>query len=70
MATGYRDTTSLALVTGWDADELKRFELRDGVSAAAVAAQAQVAIGSLNAELYNDPLFSHADWRIHRPAGG
>lgn len=58
MATGYRDTTSLALITGWDADELKRFELRDGVTAMAVAAQASLAIGSLNAELYSDPLFS------------
>jgi hypothetical protein len=58
MALGPRDTSSLGLVTGWDATELEKFRLRDGVTAAQVVADANLAIGALNAELYNDPLWS------------
>lgn len=58
MATGFRDLSTLGLVTGWDATELKKFELRDGVTAAQVAAEANFALATLNAELYNDPLYS------------
>lgn len=58
MALGPRDTTSLSLVTGWDATELKKFELSDGVTAAQVAAQLNMALGALNAEFTSHPLWT------------
>ena len=51
---GVRDTTFLAMLTGWDATELQNFQLQDGTSYAAVAGQLNAALVSLNAEFSND----------------
>lgn len=51
MAKGPRDTSSLVMLTGWDATALKNWELEDGTSIEAVAAQLNTALGALNAEL-------------------
>lgn len=58
MSLGPRDTSSLTILTGWDASELKKFQLSDGTTFAAVVAQLNAGLGALNAELYNDPLWS------------
>ncbi len=58
MTTGVRDTTSLVTLTGWDASELKKWELADGTTYAAIVAQVNAALGALNAELYNDPMWA------------
>ena len=58
MSLGPRDTTALTILTGWDASELKKYELEDGTSFAAIVAQMNAGLGALNAELYNDPLWS------------
>lgn len=58
MAVGPRDTSSLVMLTGWDATELKNFELEDGTSFAAVQSQMNAALGALNAEIYSHPLWS------------
>lgn len=58
MATGPRDTTSLVLLTGWDATALQNFQLEDGTTSAAVAANLNAALGALNAELVSDPLWA------------
>lgn len=51
MAIGPRDTSSLVLMTGWDATALKNWQLADGTSIAAVQAQMNAGLGALNAEL-------------------
>lgn len=51
MAQGPRDTSSLVMLTGWDATELKKFELRDGTNVQAVYNQLNGALTALNAEL-------------------
>lgn len=58
MPLGARDTSSLVMLTGWDATELRNFTLQDGTTYAAVVAQMNAALGALNAELYNDPLWA------------
>lgn len=59
MATyGPRDTTSLVMLTGWDATELKKFELQDGTTFDNIVADMNAALGTVNAEIYNDPLWS------------
>ena len=58
MALGPRDTTSLVMLTGWDAIELKKFQLQDGTTFDAIVAQMNAVLGALNGELYNDPLFA------------
>jgi len=58
MALGPRDTSSLVMLTGWDATELKNFELQDGTTYAAVVAQMNAALGALSAEILNHPLYS------------
>lgn len=58
MALGPRDTTGLVLMTGWDATALKQFELQDGTTYAQVVSEMNAALGALNAELTNDPLWS------------
>lgn len=58
MAIGPRDTSSLGMLTGWDATELKKFELEDGTSFATVAAMLQTAAAGVANELYVDPLWS------------
>jgi len=51
MPVGPRDTTSLVMLTGWDATALKNWELEDGTSIATVAAQLDAALGALSQEL-------------------
>jgi len=46
------------MLTGWDATALKNYQLIDGTNYAAVVAQMNAALGALNAEIYNDPLYS------------
>lgn len=58
MATGARDTTSLVMLTGWDASELAKFALQDGTSYAVVAEQMNAALLGLNADLFGDPLWA------------
>ena len=58
MALGPRDTTSLVMLTGWDATALKNFELQDGTSIAQVAGELNAALGAFNAELYSHPVWS------------
>lgn len=58
MSLGPRDTSSLTILTGWDASELKNYQLQDGTTFAAIVAQMNAGLGALNAELYNDPLWS------------
>lgn len=58
MALGPRDTTSLVVLTGWDAAELKKHQLQDGTTYDAVVAQINTALAMVNAELYGNPLYS------------
>ena len=58
MATGPRDTTSLVMLTGWDATALQNFKLQDGTTFAVVVSMIETALAGLNAEIYNDPLWS------------
>lgn len=51
MALGPRDKSSLGLLTGWDATELKKFDLQDGTTIQAIAGMLNSAVGSLQAEL-------------------
>lgn len=51
MALGPRDTKSLVMLTGWDATELKNWELQDGTSIESVYQQLRGALAALNAEL-------------------
>lgn len=57
MAQGGRDTTSLVMMTGWDATALANFRLEDGTTYAAVATQLNAALAGLNADLGSDPLW-------------
>ncbi len=57
MVTGPRDTSSLVMLTGWDATALQNFKLQDNVPYSQVVAEMEVALAALNAELYNDPLW-------------
>lgn len=58
MATGPRDTSSLVMLTGWDATELQNYKLQDGTNFAAVVTQMNTALAALNAELYSHPVWS------------
>lgn len=58
MALGPRDTSSLVMLTGWDATVLKNFALQDGTTFDRVVAEMNTALGALNAELVSDPLWS------------
>lgn len=60
MATGPRDTTSLVMLSGWDATELKNYQLQDGTNFATVVAEMNAALTALNGELYSDPLWASA----------
>lgn len=55
---GPRDTKDLVLLTGWDATELKKHQLQDGTTFATLVGDMNAALGAVNAELYNDPLWS------------
>jgi hypothetical protein len=58
MAQGPRDTSTLALPTGWDATALEKYSLSDGTSFATVAATLNAAVQAKAASLYSDPLYS------------
>jgi hypothetical protein len=59
MATlGPRDTTSLVSYDGWDSAEMEKWTLQDGTTFAAVASMLNSGLAAVNAELYNDPLWS------------
>ena len=51
MALGPRDTTSLVMLTGWDATVLQNFKLQDGTSYADVVGMINAGLGALNTEL-------------------
>lgn len=51
MASGPRDTTSLVMLTGWDATVLQNFTLQDGTSYTEVVAMLNAGLGALNTEL-------------------
>lgn len=48
---GPRDTTSLVMLTGWDATELQNFKLQDGTSYAEVVGDLTAGLTALNGEL-------------------
>jgi len=54
MATGRRDTTSLVMLTGWDATALQKFELQDGTTYGSVVALLNAGLAGLNAEFSAD----------------
>ena len=59
MATlGPRDTSSLVSHDGWDSAEIEKYTLQDGTTFAAVASMLNSGLAAVNAELYNDPLWS------------
>ncbi len=58
MALGPRDTTSLVMLSGWDATELRKYELQDGTSFASVVSTLNGALTAVSGELYNDPIWS------------
>lgn len=58
MALGNRDTSSLGMLTGWDATELKKYELEDGTPFTTVAQMLGVAANGVANELYTDPVWS------------
>lgn len=60
MATlGPRDTTSLVMLTGWDATALQNFRLQDGTSYNDIVALMNAGVAGLNAELRADPLWAN-----------
>lgn len=60
MATGPRDTTSLVMLSGWDATELQNYQLQDGTNFGTVVGEMNAALTALNGELYSDPLWASA----------
>ena len=60
MATGPRDTTSLVMLSGWDATELQNYQLQDGTNFATVVGEMNAALTALNGELYSEPLWASA----------
>jgi hypothetical protein len=58
MALGPRDTSTLALPTGWDGAALEKYSLSDGTSFATVAATLNAAVQAKASSLYSDPLWS------------
>lgn len=58
MAIGARDTSSLVMLTGWDATQLQNFRLQDGVTYERIVQEMNIALSALNAEFANDPLWA------------
>lgn len=58
MALGPRDTSNLVMLTGWDAAELKKYQLQEGTTFDVIVSQMAQAIAAFNAELTGDPLWS------------
>jgi len=64
MAKGPRDTTSLVMMTGWDATVLAEFALADGTTYAEIVSRLNAALAALNAEFAGDwmsELYSFTD---------
>lgn len=55
---GPRDTKTSVIMTGWDATELQKLELRDGTTFAQIAGMLGAALGGVSNEIYNDPIWS------------
>ena len=55
---GVRDKEDLVIMAGWDAKEMKAFELADGTTYDRVAAEVRVALSALSQELATDPLWA------------
>lgn len=51
MALGPRDTSSLVMLTGWDATALQNWRLQDGTTVDQVYGELNAALGALNVEL-------------------
>lgn len=58
MAIGARDTTTLGMLSGWDATELRKFALQDGTPFTEVASMVTGAAGAVANEIYASPLWS------------
>lgn len=58
MALGPRDTSSLVMMTGWDATALRNFTLADGTTYQSIVGELNAALGGLNGDLGSDPLWS------------
>lgn len=58
MALGGRDTSQLALPTGWDGAVLEKHALEDGTTFLQVAAMLNGAVQTAAAGIYTDPLWS------------
>lgn len=58
MALGVRDTSSLVMLTGWDAAALQNFKLQDGTTYDVVLSQVNAALSAFNAEVANHPVYS------------
>lgn len=58
MSQGPRDTNDLVQLTGWDATELRNIQLQDGTTYDSLVGEINTALSAMNAELYNDPLWS------------
>ncbi len=54
MTLGLRDTTSLVMLTGWDATELQNFKLQDGTTYATIVALLNASLAGLHAEFKSD----------------
>ncbi len=69
MAIGPRDTSTLALPTGWDGALLEKYALEDGTSFATVAAMLNAAVQAKANALYGDPLWSSLVSYTDQPDG-
>lgn len=58
MALGARDTGSLVMLTGWDATELKNFDLQNNTQFAQVVSMMNGALGAISTEMATDPLWA------------
>jgi hypothetical protein len=54
MALGPRDTTSLVMLTGWDATALQNYRLQDGTTYAEIVSMVDTALGTLVTEFNSD----------------
>lgn len=60
MALGPRDKSNLVMLTGWDADRLKAFDLEQKTDYFTVVQMLNAGLGALNAELANHPVWGSA----------
>lgn len=58
MLYGPRSTSELVALTGWDSTALRNHTLQDGTTYAEIVGLMNGALGALNAEIVNDPLWS------------